>query len=92
MLSSTDNFNASSYTYPFNFRIPTGIPGTYMFAKGNQRRMECSSTYTLYVELVRNDTGELLGRAMCPIVIMQRPRLLSDGYLRANINEQITTM
>lgn len=54
--------------------------------------MECSSTYTLYVELVRNDTGELLGRAMCPIVIMQRPRLLSDGYLRANINEQITTM
>jgi hypothetical protein len=96
VMKANDSFLPGNYSYPFEFQVPAGIPGTYGHESGgHSNRAECSSTYMVYVELVMNQGGGgqngIIGRAMCPIVIMQQARTPYNYSMPANIDSKITT-
>jgi len=90
VMQSKESFAPGEYTYPFTFKVPVGCPGTYAHASGYYSdRVECSVTYSVYCELISHD--EMVGRAMCPIVIMQQARKPYNYNLEANIEKAVTT-
>lgn len=96
VMQSNQSFLPGSYSYPFTFQVPAGIPGTYGHESGyHSNRAECSCTYMMYVELVMNNVPQgsqgMLGRAMCPIVIMQQARTPYNYNMEAKIDNKITT-
>lgn len=95
-MRSEQSFLPGQYAYPFTFQVPVGIPGTYAHASGyHSNRAECSVTYTCYAELVMNQAGPgtngMIGRAMCPIMIMQQARTPYNYGMEANIDKKVTT-
>jgi hypothetical protein len=96
VMQSAQSFLPGQYSYPFTFQVPAGIPGTYGHESGyHSNRAECSVTYMLYAELVLNDVqpGQqgMIGRSMCPIVIMQQARTPYNYNMEANITNKVTT-
>jgi len=95
-MQSNESFMPGNFTYPFTFQVPTGIPGTYGHESGGgSTRAECSCSYMLYAELVSNSsapgTDGILGRTMCPIVVMQQARTPYNFNMEANITNKVTT-
>lgn len=89
-MQSKESFKPGQYTYPFTLKVPTGVPGTYCHGSGAySNRAECSVTYSIYCELVTHT--EMIGRSMCPIVIMQHARKALNYNLESNIDQQVTT-
>lgn len=73
VMKINQSLTPGEYTYPFSFQLPTNLPGTYVHSSGfGTNQMSCSCTYTLYCELLNGFS--MVGRTMCPIVIMQQPR------------------
>lgn len=96
IMQSQDSFLPGHYSYPFNFTLPAGIPGTYVHGSGSySTRVECSCTYLLYAELCLNHVppgqNGMVGRTMCPIVVMQQARTPYNYNLEANIDKSVTT-
>lgn len=90
IMQSQDSFLPGQYTYPFSFKVPAGVPGTYVHSSGYySNRAEATVTYSVYCELVtQTDT---IGRAQCPIVIMQEARTPYNYNLLAEIDKKVTT-
>lgn len=96
VLQSQESFVPGQYSYPFAFTVPAGIPGTYAHGSGHHsNRAECTVTYSLYAEICVNQPGPntsgMLGRSMCPIVIMQQARTPYNYNMPANIDKKVTT-
>jgi hypothetical protein len=90
VMQSAESFLPGHYTYPFTFKVPAGSPGTYVHASGQYaNRVEASVTYSVYCELITPD--EMIGRAQCPIVLMQEARTPYNYNLESDINKTITT-
>lgn len=89
-MQSKDSFQPGEYTYPFTFKVPAGVPGTYCHGSGYyEHRVECSVTYSVYCELITHD--DMIGRSMCPIVIMQQARTPYNYNMEANIEQPVST-
>lgn len=93
VMQSNDGFLPGTYSYPFNFQVPQGIPGTFGHESGHySNKAQCSSTYTLYCELMTaGEHQDLIGRTACPIVIMQQARTPYNYNMEANITNKVTT-
>lgn len=90
IMQSNEGFKPGRYTYPFAFKVPIGAPGTYVHGSGiGETRAECSVTYSVYCELVTNN--DTIGRAFCPIVIMQEARTPYNYNMDADITREVTT-
>ena len=90
MMKSENYFKPGMYTYPISFQIPTGLPGTYVHRSGSGTDLlKWSCLYTLYWEL--SNGSDVLGRARCPIVIMQKPRNPIIYDVPVEISKNVTT-
>ena len=69
-MKSSNPHKAGSYTYPVQFQMPVGMPGTFVHKGGLRNGCEAMIQYNLYVELYDDDGGA--GRAWSPIVVLQR--------------------
>ena len=72
IMRSSTPFSEGSYTYPVQFQMPVGLPGTYILQMGKHSGLTAMIQYNLYVELMVD--GECIGRAWSPIVLMQGSR------------------
>ncbi|CAI2368107.1 unnamed protein product [Moneuplotes crassus] len=93
VMQSNEGFLPGTYSYPFNFQVPANIPGTYGHESGyHSNKAQCSCTYTFYCELITAaEPIALLGRAACPIVIMQKARTPYNYDMKADITNKVTT-
>lgn len=91
VMQSNESFSAGNYSYPFQFDVPEGIPGTYGHKQGEIITYDLSyinCQYFLYIELnTSGQGGHLIGRAASPITIMQRPRSPIQQNVVGNISK-----
>ena len=78
---------------PISFTLPNEISGKYAFERGiRDRKVRCSCSYRVYAELIANDgSNNMIGRASCLIVIMQRPRFALQSEVEMNLHTQLKT-
>ena len=68
IMRSSTPFEEGRYTYPVQFQMPVGIPGTFGHKDEAHEEAYERIQYNLYVELFAE--GERIGRAWSPIVVM----------------------
>ena len=69
VMQSEESFGQGQYTYPLQFVVPNGLPGTLIHkVKGVTARLQ----YNMYAEIYSANDG--VGRAWSPIVMMQTLR------------------
>ena len=95
-MQSNNSFLPGQYSYPFTFTVPSGVPGTYVYETGEkQDKMEWKWLYTLYAEIWHTitpaETDGMIGRAMCPIVVMQQARNPYVYNIISELNSYVTT-
>ena len=89
-MSSVDSFLPGQYSYPFSFKLPAELPGTYVHKGGFLSGIKkCSCTYYLYCELLNGHS--MIGRSSCPIVIMQQARIRCRYDIPDKIQGPVTT-
>lgn len=90
IMKSADSFLPGQYSYPFSFQMPVGMPGTYVHESGHgDNHATCSCSYTLYCELLNG--YDTIGRASCPIVVMQQARTQYCYDVPIEINKTVKT-
>ena len=92
IMKTSDEMAPGTYTFPFEFQLPTGLPGSYIHRTSTKElgMTECSSKYSLYGEVSNGHV--MIARSYCPIVIMQRPRTMHAIDVPLNINKTIKTL
>ena len=90
VMRSVESFLPGQYSYPFSFRLPARLPGTYVH-KGRflSDIKRCSRTYFLYCELLNGHS--MVGRSSCPIVIMQKQRIPCRYDVPLQMQDTVTT-
>jgi len=94
IMKSKGKVSPGEFDYPFSFDLPTGIPGSYTHESGVRlNKLACSCTYHVYVELKTNDKEEkeTIGRAVSPIIIMQKPRIDRCYKIETKLEKKLRT-
>ena len=90
VMRSVESFLPGQYSYPFSFRLPARLPGTYVHKGGFLSDIKrCSCTYFLYCELLNGHS--MVGRSSCPIAIMQKQRIPCGYDVPLQMQDTVTT-
>lgn len=90
VMKAPNSFAPGQYSYPISFQLPVGLPGSYVHQSGvGNNSIQCSVSYNLYCEL-QNGSAQI-GRAVCPIVIMQQPRTPFNHDVPIEITKAVKT-
>lgn len=77
-LNKWENMSKGGYLFPFTFRLPFGIPGSFRYSAG---KTTASILYNFHAKLVARKPGKIKG--LCPIHIKQE-----INAFKTNVNLQ----